>query len=172
MNKVVFSTNILIHVLIMSIFLTIFFFTVAKNVEKEIVEDQVDYILEDLIGNTFKGLSNENKNIIKTEIDKKFNSESLKNSDNEVIQQNQKIFNKSLRFLAIICSILIIIIVILYIIYRYNLSDIKLLTISAIVSLIMVALTETSFLFLIAKNYLSADPKQIKLKIINKLDNT
>jgi len=170
MNKVVFLTNILIHVLLMSIFLTIFFFTVAKNVEKQIVEDQVKYILGDLIGNTFKGLDNNEKELIKKQVDKEFSSVSLKNEDIRVIQQNKKVFDKSLSFLAVLCSILIVIIVIMYIIYRFEFSYIKLLGISALFSLIMVAVTETSFLFLIAKNYLSADPNNIKLKIIEKLD--
>jgi len=170
MNKVVFLTNILLHVLLMSIFLTIFFFTIAKNVEKQIVEDQVKYIMDDLIGNTFKGLDNNEKELIKKQVDEEFSSDSLKNEDIKVIQQNKKVFDKSLIFLSILCSILIVIIVIMYIIYRFEFSYIKLLGISALFSLIMVALTETSFLFLIAKNYLSADPNNIKLKIIEKLD--
>ena len=39
-----------------------------------------------------------------------------------------------------------------------------------IISLIFVAITETLFMFLIAQNYLSADPNQIKMKIIQTLD--
>jgi len=169
MNISLLTTNILIHVLIMSIFLTIFFFTVAKNVEKDIVKEQIRYVLDDFIGNTFKGLDSSQKQYIKKQINEKLNTDSLKESDKKVQEQNKIIFNKSLVFLAVIVSILFFIIFALYLIYRFDIKYIKLLGISALISLIFVAVTETSFLLLIAKSYLSADPNQIKFKIIKTL---
>ena len=165
MNISLFTTNILIHVLIMSIFLTIFFFTVAKNVEKDIVKEQIRYVLDDFIGNSFKGLDSSQKQYIKKQINEKLNTDSLKESDKKVQEQNKIIFNKSLVFLAVIVSILFFIIFALYLIYRFDIKYIKLLGISALISLIFVAVTETSFLLLIAKSYLSADPNQIKFML-------
>ena len=52
----IFFSNIFIHVAVMSLFLTVFFFTVASNQEKLIVENQVNFIMDDLIGNTLTGI--------------------------------------------------------------------------------------------------------------------
>ena len=57
-------------------------------------------------------------------------------------------------------------------IYKWSHHYIKYLITASASSLIFVAITETLFLLLIAKNYLSADPNKIKLEVIKTLKDS
>ena len=61
---------------------------------------------------------------------------------------------------------MIFVIVIIGFIFKWNYYYINFLFKSGLYSLLFVAITETLFMFLIAQNYLSADPNKIKLNIL------
>jgi hypothetical protein len=163
----IFIINILIHVGIMALFLTIFFFTVMQYFEKKIVEDQISFVIDDFVGNSLKPVKEETKNEIKKELNESFNNVDFSKVDQDVKKKNQKIENKAWVFVGILLGIVVTIVLILGFIYRWERYYLKFLFNSALVSLIFVAITETLFMFLIAQNYLSADPNEIKLKIID-----
>lgn len=168
MNWSIFTVNILIHVGIMALFLTIFFFTIAQYFEKKIIEKQINFVIDDFVGNALKPISDDDKTYIKKVINEKFNLDFTK-EDNDVISNNKKITKKAWTFVAILVSIISVFVIILGFIFKWDIYYIKFLFVSALVSLIFVAITETLFMSLIAQNYYSADPNQIKLKIIETL---
>ena len=162
MKYSVFFVNILINTGIMALFLTIFFFTIAQYFEKQIVENQIDFVINDFVGNTFKPVSDTTKNNIKNKINKAFAELDFTKQDKNIQEQNKSIKNKAWAFVAIILSIIAVIVIILGFIYKWEPYYIKYLFNSAFIGLIFVAITEFLFMFLIAQNFLSADPNKIK----------
>ena len=171
MSRSVFISNIFIHVAVMSLFLTIFFFTIAANQEKNIVEKQINFIVDEFIGNILFPLDNSLKEYIKRKINSKLEDakNDLKDQDKKVNVQNNKIIKKAFTFALIFLIIVIFIVGITSFYYKWPSHYIYYLIYSNIITLIFVAITETAFLFLIAKEYYSVDPNKIKLKILDKL---
>ena len=162
----IFFVNILIHVGIMALFLTIFFFTIAQYFEKKIIEDQIDFVIDDFVGNSLKPVPETTKNEIKKKIDSAFDKQDLSKADESVRKENKKISTKAWIFVGALLGIISVIVLIFGYIYRWDRYYLKFLFNSALISLIFVAITETLFMFLIAQNYLSADPNKIKLNIL------
>ena len=171
MSLSIFFTNILIHVGVMALFLTIFFFTVAQYFEKKIVEKQIDFVIDDFVGNTLKPISKETKKEIQEKITKAFEKQDFSKSDEAVKKQNSEIMKKAWTFVGILLAIIIVIVIILGFVYKWEGYYWRFLFNSSLLGLIFVALTEFIFMFLIAQNYLSADPNKIKLSIIQTLIN-
>ena len=167
----IFFVNILIHVGIMALFLTIFFFTIAQYFEKKIIEDQIDFVIDDFVGNSLKPVKETTKNEIKQKIDSAFDKQDLSKADESIRKENKKISTKAWIFVGALLGIISVIVLIFGYIYRWDRYYLKFLFNSALISLIFVAITETLFMFLIAQNYLSADPNQIKMKIVETLDS-
>tara|TARA_B100001093_G_C26856077_1_gene1027476 strand:+ start:3989 stop:4573 length:585 start_codon:yes stop_codon:yes gene_type:complete len=165
----IFITNIIIHVGVMALFLTIFFFTIAVYFEKKIVEKQVDFVIEDFIGNLLKPLSDSDKEKVQNEILSSLEGTDYTEMDNSVDEQNNKIIRKAWTFVGILVGIIIFIIILLGFYFKWNFYFIKFLGLSSLYTLIFVGITETLFLFLIAQNYLSADPMKIKLNLFETL---
>ena len=168
----IFFSNILVHVGILAVFLTIFFFTIAVTVEKDILEKQIEFIVDVLVGNIFKGIGNDQKIELKNIIDNSLNSSDFEPLDKQTEKSNQKIIQESFKFLGILIFIVLLILIVLGYIYKWGWIHIKLLIFGAILSLIFVGVTESSFLLLIASNYLSADPNNIRRKIVDELFNS
>ena len=169
-----FIANILIHIAVMSSFLTIFFFTIAANQEKNILEEQINFILNSLVGNTLKPFSDTQKDTIKNNLNDTMNKarDNLKSADEKVKKQNNTIIKKAFKFLGILVGIIAVIIIFMGIYFKWNKDNWMFLLISATMGLFFVAAIETLFLFLIAKGYYSVDPRKIKKKIVDKfLDN-
>ena len=167
----IFFSNIFIHVAVMSLFLTVFFFTIASAQEKAIVENQINFIMDEFVGNTLGPLSESEKEPIKKNLDNKLNNAkySLKSADKDVENQNNKTVKKAFTFVGIVVAIVAVIIIIMGFYFKWNHAYRKFLVSSAIAGLIFVGITETLFLFLIAKGYYSVDPNRIKKHIIDKL---
>ena len=167
----IFFSNIFIHVAVMSLFLTVFFFTIASAQEKAIVENQINFIMDEFVGNTLGPLSESEKEPIKKNLDDKLNNakEDLKSADKDVENQNNKTIKKAFTFVGIVVAIVAFITIIMGFYFKWNHTYRKFLVSSAIAGLIFVGITETLFLFLIAKGYYSVDPNRIKKHIIDKL---
>lgn len=165
----IFFVNIFIHVAVMALFLTIFFFTIALYFERKILESQVDFIIDDVVGNTFKPLSASDKKKVQIEILSLFDNKDFSKEDKQVKDSNDKISKKAWTFVGILTGIILVVVVILGFIFKWNFFYLKYLFNSALYSLIFVAITETLFMFLVAQNFLSADPNKIKLKVVETL---
>ncbi len=160
-------TSIVVHVGVLAVFLSIFFFTIAVSVEKNIISDQIEFLVNSLIGNVFSGIPKNDKIIIKNAINSKIDNINFKDLDEKTKKNNNKIFNNNLIFIGTLLAFVIVLLTFLS--YVDKEFDSKLVMFGAIFSLIFVAITETSFLLLIGSNYLSTDPNKIKEKIVDKL---
>lgn len=169
MNTSITFTNILLHVLIMFSFLTIFFFTVGNKIEADIVKKQVNFLINDLIGNTFSVLNTSEKNNIKSKLDTLFNTNNFRLQDEKVSNNNKKIFNEAIYSLIIFVVIVLLIILIIGLYNKWSKHMIGIFINISVFTLIFIAIAEISFMFLIASNYISTDPNKIKEKILDEL---
>lgn len=167
----IFFSSILIHISIFTIFIIIFFYTVEIYFEKQIIENQINIVLNDFIGNSIKPMSDEIKNKIKTQLNNSFSKNDFKNQDDAISDKNTIIKQKTFTFVSIILCISVIIFTILGFIFKWEPYYLKFLFNSSIVSLIFITITETSFTFLIYKNFLLTDPNKIKLNILKTISN-
>jgi len=171
MDYSVFFYNIVLHASVMAIFLTIFFFFVAARQEKVIVNNQIDIVLDSIIGNSIAPLDEKTKQKIKDKITKALekNKGSLKNADAKVDKENRSIFVKAIGFTGIIAAVGLISLIVSVIYFKWETKDLKYLFTSAFITLLFVAITETVFLYLIPSNFISVNSNEIKKKLVDKL---
>ena len=171
MDYPVFIVNIIVHVSVMAIFLTIFFFTIASHQEKTITENQINFLLNDSIRSEISALPAPVKAKLKKQVDESLdkNKAELARQDAEVTKKNQKLtdFMTNIIFITLIITTFIIFVAYSY--FNWGWTELKYIFGSAGLTLIFVALTETLFLYMIPSNYLAIDPNKVKYKIINKI---
>jgi len=165
----IFFVNILIHVGVMALFLTIFFFTIAQYFEKQIVQQQINFVIDDFVGNSLKPVTPEMKTKIKNQLNEAFSGLDFEAQDKAVEDQNAEVQKKAWQFVGMLVGIIAVVVIIFGFIYKWEWYYLRFLVNSAVISLIFVAIAETLFMFLIAQNFLSADPNKIKLNIVNTL---
>ena len=170
MNSIFFG-NILVHVALMATFLTIFFFTFASNLEAGIVKDQVNFVIDDIIGDSFSFVpgKEQRKILIDYIVSKLPDKKDLKSADQKVEKNNKETFDTSIRFLTVLLTTVIVILILLGVFFNWNYENIKFITISGLIGLIFVAIAEFIFLILIAKNFISADPNLIRSEVVKKI---
>lgn len=160
-----FVLNILVSVALIAIFICIFFFTYAKNLEKVIIVNQTKELVYDLTSDVlkFKPIRDSLKPFVK-----KLKSPNMEDQNERVEKRNQLLFRKS--FNLIIVSAVILFTIINFLIYIFNLSFLNIIIPNAII-LVFVGLTEFLFLRFIAYNYISFDPNYAKYAILKTLED-
>ena len=171
MDYPVFIVNIIVHVSVMTIFLTIFFFTVASRQEKNITEKQINFLLNDSIKTDVSALPEDIKAKLKKKVDYSLNKnkDSLVKQDQEAANKNQELTDYMTNLIFILLASTVFFVFIAYYYFKWDISKLHYILISTAITLVFVALTETIFLFLIPSNYLAIDPNKVKYKIINKI---
>lgn len=158
--------NIILHVILITTLLTIFFFTYATTVEEQIVKDQVDFIIEDLT-NGAQLLPAELNTALKIGVNT-IQIPDMAVVDKEVEDKNKKLVMKVSKLVG---GILIVGVSIVYFMSKqYDFSFMDLLKKNAIV-LLFVGLTEFYFLRYLAKNFKSGDPNHVKKTVFETLKN-
>ena len=163
--------SLLFQVVFIFAFLTIFFFAYVVSVEKGEFEDQMKYVvdeiltdnMEDTIFKNSKGISNDQLvGVISGAIDAiEFNSKKdSKNGIEEVNKQNVKTRKDAFIILGVVVSVMIVVVIAMLIIgycipIYHHVSE-------ALWVILFVGLTELAFLQIVAKNYISADPNNVK----------
>ena len=106
----IFIGNIFIHVGLMALFLTIFFFTIAQYFEKKIIEDQIDFVINDFVGNSLKPVPDKTKKEIQNKINIEFDKQDLSKADESLKKKNKKILKKAFIFVGIILGIIFVLV--------------------------------------------------------------
>ena len=173
-----FIINVLIQVLCIFIFLSVFFFTYASNVEGKVVENQVNFLLDDIFGININCMPDNIKAVIKNKVNGiEINSPENISLNEKINKSNDEIKNKT-KDIAIKASIVVGIIVIVSFIlskngpaFFKNLDLVK-ITKETIVILIAVALTEFIFLVFLGSKYISISPHLLKGHFFENLKNS
>lgn len=160
-----FFLNILLSVVLIAIFICVFFFTYAKNIEKKIIVNQTKELVYDLSSDIlqFKPIKDSLKGFAY-----KLKSPDMDEQNRRVENANKLLIEKTINL--IIVSAVIVFTIVFFLTYIFNLSFAQIL-IPNIVILLFVGLTEFIFLRYIAYNYISFDPNYAKYSIIKTLED-
>jgi len=159
--------KVLVNILMVFIFISIFYFTYAAYIEKETVINQMNFLAVDIIesvqllGPDFYNKFTNNINNL--------NIPNMSKEDNDVAVANSQLIRK-----VIIANIIFFIImsIIIYIInqkFNNNIFSMHNVIIENIIILIFVALTEYSVLTFFGSKFISIDPYKIKYAILKNL---
>ena len=177
MVNINFIVNVVIQVLCIFIFLSIFFFTYASKVEGEIVQNQVTFLVNDIVGIHLDSLPNAIKQILLAKI----NNIQVDTPENAQISQqidasNSQIKMKTIKTLGTITTIVVVFVIVCVVLknkgkaYFQKLNLPKILKEAGII-ITAVALTEFSFLTYLGSKYTSIDPNGIKAHLVGNIIN-
>lgn len=162
-------SDIILYVLIILNILTILFFTIVKDVEKQIIKDQVNNILDDIFDKNYNqenfGFLKNFNNSFKQKI-KEINID--EETEKSVKDNNTKVFIYSMIVLGIVN---IFSIVILFLLWKNNKFDFIYYLRKNILLGTIALCTEVLFLYTITSIYIYVDKKYIlqeSLKMIRK----
>jgi len=186
-------SDIIIYVILVCNILTILFFTIIKDVEGEIVKQQINNLLDDIfsiikinnnvntdkLNNLFISNTNNNesqitldnfnniKNNLKVEITQKIeNITSDKETEKKIKENNEMIFKKSMTFLGVINIVCLVILILLW---KYKKFDFMYYIKKNFILGLFVIMTELIFLYIISKNYIYIDKKYVIMETIKKI---
>ena len=162
------GVSILINVLFIVIFLTIFFFTFISRLEKEIVETQLKYLVDNSF-NFIQFFPQDIKNTLKTALDT-FDLSGNAELDNMVIANNKKILKQAIIFVIFFSIVISLIIGIIFFAQKDN-KDFSFIKLGGtnIILLFGVIFIEFMFARFITTEYLSIRPDKIKLELLKKI---
>jgi len=155
---------IIMTVIFVASFLSIFFFTYVSKIEEQVVKNQVSFIVNDLL-KPLKMISKESLNYASL-LANNIPTPNLSAEDDEVEKHNHEVYMNTMKLIAI--SFIVGMIILFYISKKYKLNFWQIVKKNTII-ILFVALTEYLFLNCFAKNYMSADPNIVKRTIITKL---
>ena len=164
--------NILLHVVLVSAFLAIFFFTYASKVEGEIVSKQSVEIVTDIVKDVKIFLPDPVLDDVNNRM-QKIELPDMSEEDEKVRTSNDALRTRVIKFIVI--ALLVTSIVVWLLTYIYGRDSKESFTFTGIIIhnlivLCFVGLTEYVFLDYFARNYISVDSNYVKyvaLKTIN-----
>jgi hypothetical protein len=156
--------KVIINVLFVSLILGILFFTYAKNVENNVFQNNIKYLVDDFT-ETVKLGGPQSYALIKNKI----NTVALPDLSHEDIHVKKT--NNDILKLAINANIMFLILVIGIVsaLCYYNEVEIMQILVQNTIILIFIGLTEFAFLTYFASDYISVDPNKIKYALVKKL---
>ena len=159
--------NILCHILILFVFLTVFFFSFISKTEKKLIRNELNDIIEDEIPIVMKNIDDiggayiqwKKVNDMATKVKSRYNP--------KVDKDNRKLFKKSI----IICIVLLIVII-LSIVYfkfykKYDLGLSKILVETMVISC-LVGLIEVLFFLHIRLKYVSVARSDLVSELVDR----
>ncbi len=155
-------SNIILNIVLIATLISIFFFTVGKDVELHVVKTQSEYIADCLAKDIALFINKEPASAMASAID--IESESFKKADEKVVLNNTELLNKAI--LLISCFLIIGTFIILGLYWKYK-FNIKKLLFEGLVAVVCVGITEYVFLVYIGQNFISADPNFVRHKLIS-----
>ena len=159
------SVNVIISLVLITTFLTLFFFTYVKTVEKKIVIKNVNYLVSNLGDTILPILPEEIKVILYRKLDS-FILPDMSAIDDDVEKKNNVLLNISFKLTVVI---IIFSSIISYLLCTYFKLDFVEIFMTNFFLLFAVIATEYVFLNSIIFNWISADPNQIKAQIIKSI---
>lgn len=156
-----FSVHVLVQILLVSLFITIFFFTYGTYLEKKVIKNQMNDIASDLLTD-INLISSDLHIAIKDQVTKIAEVDLLE-EDKKIQKQNARLRNITIGTISGISVVLIILIVVLS---KYFEIDFKEILIVNVPAFIAIAITYFLFATYIGANYKSVDSNYVKKIII------
>ena len=159
--------NILLHVILISSFLVIFFFTYASKVEKQIVQNQSTAVVQDVLDDILVILPDSAVATIGEHV-QNITPPDMSDEDNDVKIKNHELYMKTVKQIAALFVIGMIVIYIMSKVYKFSMKD---LLVHNLIILFFVAVTEFAFLRYFAKNYSTIDSNYVKYVALKTIES-
>lgn len=156
--------NIILHVVLIATFVTIFFFTWGAKLEKQVMESQMDYICRDFASN-IRILSPNAADAIKLQLSK-LPIPNLEEEDKAAAAANKKLMQHTT--IIVVTAFILGLVAVIGLGFAFKLPA-KQIILANLVSLVAVALTYFVFSTYFVTAYKSADPNFVKLQVIKAL---
>jgi len=156
--------SIILHIIIIATFIIIFFFTYGSKLEGQVVKQQMEYIVDDLVGD-IKVVSPEAAETLRKSLEQ-IPKPDLEEADRLAEENNSKLRKKAFIFIGIA---LVVGCGIVYGMSKYFDFALKDIIIANVISLIAVGLTYFLFSTFFIASYRSADPNFVKKSILKSL---
>lgn len=156
--------NIILSIVLSSIFIGLFFFTYGKNIEKACVVNNVNFLIEDTISPIKSFISDDQKKFLLKSVNN-IKLDNMDEQDNAVENSNNILLKKSF---IILSSVFLAGLLLSYILYRYSNKDQSfsvIITRNIIILLLGIAFIEFLFAYFIPSQFISADPNLLKKRI-------
>jgi len=166
--------KILMNVLFISIFISMFFFSFGTYVEEKNVDKQLNILannINDVIKVSGKIPNTTLYNYINNNLLSSEKINIIKQNDNQNKHSNKKIVKTVTIYNVIFFVVIISIVVLLKINYRIKGSDIRNLVIESFIILFFIALTESIFIYFFGSKFVSININDIKLKFVEMIKN-
>lgn len=157
--------NIILHIVIIASFIIVFFFTYGSYLEEKIVKQQMEYIVDDLVGD-IKVIAPEATSLIKQNLVKP--DVNMEEEDKKAAEHNSALKRNSFIALAIVIAIGFGIV---YYIHKNYDIPMREIIFSNVISLVAVGITYFLFSTFFIGNYRSADPNFVKKKLLESIQN-
>jgi len=154
--------NVIMNVGLISLFIAIFFFTYASTVEQDIVKQQTTIVVNDLMQLATPLLSDD----IKKQIYINIQPPDLSKEDEEVKHFNDKLVSTAFLNLGIVFVIALVLSGILAYYYKHNMINMLKLN---LILVVLVGITEYTFLHFIPHKFISADTNWVRGKILSSI---
>ena len=164
-----FIANTLLNVMLFAIFIAVFFFTYAAQIEKKIVGDQMSYIAQSMVSDAAL-LPAPIVNALKSSM-KVNDTQSMQQADADASESNKQLIKSTAIKIAIGCVIVGILIVFLVRGDEKENKEILKMIIQALIALAGIGVTEFLFLRYLVRYYRAGDPNFVKLQIAHNLQN-
>lgn len=166
-NKPEILCKVSMSILFMSIFIGAFFFTYVAYIEKQVIKNQMDFLV-----NNLKNSTNMFGKNINDAIKQKINNISVQDLsvEDKLVEQHNKKIIKNVININIIA--VVVVSVILYFIntnYNNGTFNIKSIFKNNLIILVCIAFTEFLFITFFGANYISIEPNTVFLTILTNL---
>lgn len=158
--------NIILHVVLISSFIVVFFFTYAAKIEEKIIKEQVDIIVKDLTSDLSllpNALLQKLRNFVH-----EMKAPNMQKIDDIIRNKNKKLVDQVIKIIiGVVAGGLITVGVMAYY-YKFSLKH---LMFKNALSLLLIGVTEFLFLTYIGALYRSADPNFVKKLLVETVEN-
>ena len=174
-----FFCNIIIQVTIIFIFLSVFYFTYAKNKEADVVMNNVDFLLKHFIGQgKINFLTDDVRTTIKSDLTNNTTSDGSIKADKDVEKKNKDIIKKTIKTVITVVVSVCCFVLFCFIMNKRGIFpsffthlEFKEIFSETLIIIIFVALTEFCFLKFFGSKFISIDPNKIKVAFLKNLQN-
>ena len=160
-----FIANGLLNVILIATFISVFFFTYAARIERQIVEDQMVHVIKELMSDLVI-LPSEQKEVLRNFINN-IPEIDMKEADALISAHNSALLKKAIMFCGIGIAVVSFIVTLLWYFCDFSLKE---MCCKASIALLFVALTEFIFLTFLARRFRSADSNYVKLMLLENIE--
>ena len=159
--------NLIFNVNIYAIFLVIFYFTYAVQVENQILDIQINDIIGDITTDIKDVITDQQAATLRNILDN-ITLPDLSSDDIVVEKSNANILKYSIIAISVFTALCILSIILMHYFYKIDISH---NIVKNFVILFFIAITEILFLNFVSKSYKSLDPNVVKKLIIQKIQS-